>query len=1337
MRIHRRKIFLNFAKTTARFWSIARIATVSLSFTIVSIANAQYCAPAVFVGDLNNDNLVNTADVTVWTTAYNVPPIGSGGYTPCADLNRNGVLDLNDRAQLQQAVKIASNTAGGLGLKGRLPTFIISEFRTAQPLPTDPQQRFVEFRSPSSFPSNYNFSKKFDNGFYLLLVSRNNGTSVAQGAIRQVIDLKGVEFASAGAAANLALLKDSSFSLPIPTGLTATSMPAGQSIIFPNQNDLNTTWFLVYRRPTAGSYVSTVAIPTIGKIVDGNSDCQIDNRYTNSSIPSPNVMPPWDVTIDAISVDRSSETTGAGGRGCIYAHGALFEIAPVGTPPNEQAAFHVYRNSDDNILSGIEQAVTTGIDTPGEVNPPSLASRFCGSATMGPCSVVHKIPYCSDRECCEYVCGVLRTCCDVSWDQICVDFANQECGRCGGLGTGSCLIEHASPFCSSEVCCDLVCEALPNCEVEWDAMCVAKAVELCLECGSDVLPNNCFQASSFPYCSDQDCCGAVCEFDDFCCTELWDNYCVTLATSFCPDLTCGSATAGDCCLSHETPYCKDANCCQSVCSIDTYCCSTVWDVQCVTAVLQFCDSISCPCGGGGLGSGCFMIHPQPGCSSATCCNSVCNSDPFCCGVTWDASCVAAAETFCAGNPVCKELTSSCLVPHPEPGCDDPACCDAVCLNEPHCCIVEWDEVCVLRVADDCGGCGDVFAGDCSTVHKSPHCDNKECCETVCADDPYCCSTEWDSSCVKLAESLCAVRRDGCGDDGSRGCFGASFLQGCADAECCRFVCLNDAYCCVVQWDAICVGQAITFAELGLGCSLPGGASSGRGDCLVAQTTPGCSDADCAAAVCSIDEDCCRTVWDADCAKLAPYVCINPGGCPGTGSSFVRHASPGSLDPACCNAVCLVQPECCTIEWDQACVTIATERCIPDPDWNLPCIGSCIEVHDNPGCEDISCASAVCFSDALCCTATWDEGCVSLARGLCCGLSGCGNACNGSCISPHDSPFCDNPYCCTAVCAEDPYCCVLAWDGYCVKVALRRCANGCGNVESGSCFIGHASRGCADARCCLAICKQDSFCCETSWDTTCGEQAQADTANCASTLECGDENADDCCVIHLDSPKCRDPACCDAVCALDTDNFCRDFAWDSYCVQLALESDECSCRKDCGDSCTLDCCMPHAFTSCNDLNCCNSVCAEDPFCCDFLWDTSCAAAARAICNIGPTAACPPLECGDPLAGNCCVQHIGPSCLNEACCEVVCASDPFCCATEWDGACAAIAGKSSSCPCDGPSCGSIETGSCFTPHTTPFCNQANCCGIICGKAAPECCEIAWDDYCVKLAFIFCSQ
>ena len=1332
---------MTYVKRITIFLSNLRAATAIVAFMIGSIANAQYC-PSAFIGDLNIDNLVNTADVTVWTAAYNVAPIGSGGYTPCADLNRNGVLDLNDKEHLLRAVSLAGNTTAGLGLKGRIPAFIISEFRTAQPLPSDPQQRFVEFRCPNNFPANFDFTKKFDNGYYLLLVARNNGASIAQGAIRQVINLNNMAFSAVvGSSVNLALLKDSSFSLDIPPGIVPKDMPVGQSITFVNQNDLNTTWFLVYRRPNGTGYTSKVALPTIGQRIDGNSDCQVDNRYTSSSIPSPNVMPPWDIMLDAISVDRSLFTTQpTTGRGCIYAHGTLFEVFPVATTTGEQAAFHVYRNSDNKILSGIKQVVATGIDTPGSLNPPSASSQFCGSPTVGPCNEIHG-RFCQDLECCEFVCSQIPACCEVVWDAMCVALAIEECGRCGGQGAGSCLSTHGSPYCSSEVCCEKVCAVLPLCcVVEWDASCVARAVALCLECGADVLQNNCFQQSPLPFCTDLNCCNTVCQVDPPCCSIAWDNSCVLQADVFCPTPTCGNPTAGDCCLAHSTPYCRETACCQAVCLLDNFCCLYAWDSFCVRLVIEseVCQEIiTCPCGPQAGAGPCFLVHPEPGCRSITCCNFVCSSDPFCCGVEWDASCVAAANDLCTGNKVCKNAIDSCLVVHTDPGCVDADCCEAVCLEEPLCCEITWDQGCVDLVATECGGCGNLLAGDCTTAHKSPNCDNEVCCLLVCAADPFCCSTEWDSSCAERAVDDCVERSTGCGDVGSRSCFVASFLQGCSDPSCCQFICEGfDPYCCRVKWDAICVNQAITFAELGLGCSFPGGATNGRGDCLTAHTQKGCSDVECSVAVCSIDENCCRIAWDANCAKLAPYVCINLGGCPGTGSSFLRHPTPGSIDPVCCNAVCLVMPECCTLAWDQPCVNIANQRCVPDSDWTTLCIGSCIEPHKNPGCKDSSCASVVCFTDALCCTASWDEGCVSLARGLCCGLPGCGNACSGSCILPHDSPFCDNPYCCAAVCAEDPSCCTLSWDGFCVSFALQRCTSGCGNVESGSCFIGHPTRGCADARCCVEICSQMPTCCEVIWDSDCSDLAQADTENCGTLLECGGETTGDCCSIHLDSPKCRDAGCCDSVCSIEPT--CCQFYWDAYCVELALESAECSCVKPCGDICSGDCCTAHpSTTSCNDVKCCELICADQPYCCEFAWDLGCAAAARSACNDGPESACPPIGCGEELAGNCCVQHTGPACRDADCCEAVCATDPFCCTSQWDGACAQLAGKDGSCSCDGPSCGSKETGSCFSAHSTPFCDQGNCCGIICGKAAPECCETAWDDYCVQLAFLFCSQ
>ncbi len=1306
---------------------------VGVSLCVGVTAQAQFCATASFIGDLNLDNVVNAADVTVWNGMF-----ASSSYSGCADMNRNGVLDTQDKAFLQRAVNLSKPTnQGGMGLLGRIPAFTISEFRSGQPLASDPQQRFVEFRCPSSFPANYNFSKQFGNGYYLILVSRNNGSSIANGKIKQVINLQGASFGLLGPAANLALIKDSSFSLPVPAGSVPMNIPNGQSISFNGQHDFNTTWILIYRRPTGPGYVAKPAIPTVGQTIDANQDCKFDTSYTNSSTPPPNVFPPWDLVLDAISVDRSLLTTVPGGRGCIYAHGALFEVPPVVVSfGNEEAARHVYRNADDKNLTGIEQEVVTGIDSPGAPNPPSVLSQFCGSSLVGSCMDPHG-PFCGDRECCEYVCSQIPNCCDIAWDAGCVALATLECGKCGGLGTGSCLFEHSSPYCSSQVCCDVVCASIPTCcLIEWDALCVAGAVDLCLDCGADVLANNCFQASSFPYCSDVECCTTVCIVDPACCTIRWDEACVTEAGAFCPILACGSPAAGECCLSHGTPFCSDANCCVVVCTLDPYCCEFVWDVQCVSATSQFCTSISCACGGGGAESACSLVHLDPGCSSIICCNSVCNSDPFCCGITWDASCVAAADVLCSTNPYCENVQDSCLVVHADPGCSDPACCSAVCALIPSCCQLTWDQACVDAVEDECGGCGDLFAGDCSTVHKSPYCDDAVCCNAVCLLDPFCCQSEWDSNCVDQAAAICNEREQGCGSPASRSCYVASFMQGCLEEECCQMICDGfDPFCCVVQWDAICADQAITFAQLGIGCTMPTFAAGGRGDCLVAHAQRGCSDVDCSVAVCSIDPNCCRIIWDEECAEFAEYVCISPGGCPGTESSFSIHASPGSLDPSCCNAVCFVMPECCNESWSSACVVLAHQRCKPASVWNVPCIGSCTEAHDNPGCEDVACASAVCFSDALCCTAEWDQECASLARGLCCGLPGCGNSCNESCVSPHDAPYCDSPYCCTAVCAEDPYCCTVGWDSFCVKTALARCASGCGNVESGSCFIGHLTRGCADMVCCIEICRTDPFCCDTNWDDACGSAAQAAT-QCESTLECGDENAMDCCVVHYESPKCRDQDCCDAVCALDTENICRDFFWDAYCVELALGSADCSCRKECGDACAGDCCLPHETASCKDLACCVAVCASDPYCCETIWDGTCAGEAMITCNLGPDAACPPLQCGDPLAGNCCLSHAGPSCRNKECCVAVCLLDPLCCESQWDGTCAKIATSQTDCPCDGPTCGAEGTGSCFQSHTTPFCEQGSCCNIICGKVQPECCSVAWDETCVKLATLFCS-
>lgn len=62
-----------------------------------------------------------------------------------------------------------------------------------------------------------------------------------------------------------------------------------------------------------------------------------------------------------------------------------------------------------------------------------------------------------------------------------------------------------------------------------------------------------------------------------------------------------------------------------------------------------------------------------------------------------------------------------------------------------------------------------------------------------------------------------------------------------------------------------------------------------------------------------------------------------------------------------------------------------------------------------------------------------------------GAAACGSQYAGSCFQPHPAeigPGCDDPACCSAVCAIDPSCCSGAWDQTCASVALQNCSS-CG------------------------------------------------------------------------------------------------------------------------------------------------------------------------------------------------------------------------------------------------------------------------------------------------------
>jgi hypothetical protein len=162
--------------------------------------------------------------------------------------------------------------------------------------------------------------------------------------------------------------------------------------------------------------------------------------------------------------------------------------------------------------------------------------------------------------------------------------------------------------------------------------------------------------------------------------------------------------------------------------------------------------------------------------------------------------------------------------------------------------------------------------------------------------------------------------------------------------------------------------------------------------------------------------------------------------------------------------------------------------------------------------------------------------------------------------------------------------------------------------------------------------------------------------------CGDVDLDSCYADH-EAPGCGEPECCALVCFLDS--FCCNVEWDGICVGIANLSSECSMglSPQCGSPAAGDCfAADDSLPGCADIDCCDNVCDEDPFCCQFTWDLICVEEAELYCSRIPAG------CGHPEAGDCFKGHETPFCTDLSCCETVCAQDFFCCDVQWDELCA---------------------------------------------------------------------
>ncbi len=105
------------------------------------------------------------------------------------------------------------------------------------------------------------------------------------------------------------------------------------------------------------------------------------------------------------------------------------------------------------------------------------------------------------------------------------------------------------------------------------------------------------------------------------------------------------------------------------------------------------------------------------------------------------------------------------------------------------------------------------------------------------------------------------------------------------------------------------------------------------------------------------------------------------------------------------------------------------------------------------------------------------------------------------------------------------------------------------------------------------------------------------------------------------------------------------------------------------------------------------------------------------------------CGEPDSGSCIVPHKTPGCANAECCALVCKQLPQCCFAAWDESCAEAAGDS----CEQPACPS--EGSCYQAHGNTGCDDQACCELLC-KIDLFCCGGPWDALCAAEAAQICT-
>jgi hypothetical protein len=85
------------------------------------------------------------------------------------------------------------------------------------------------------------------------------------------------------------------------------------------------------------------------------------------------------------------------------------------------------------------------------------------------------------------------------------------------------------------------------------------------------------------------CVADICQFDPYCCSGEWDDFCVEKVLTECGDWTCAAACSHNLCEVGEPLDSTCNTCAAQVCFEDPSCCGDSWDTQCVALVGSVCN----------------------------------------------------------------------------------------------------------------------------------------------------------------------------------------------------------------------------------------------------------------------------------------------------------------------------------------------------------------------------------------------------------------------------------------------------------------------------------------------------------------------------------------------------------------------------------------------------------------------------------------------------------------------------------------------------------------------------------------------------------------------------